>query len=418
MERADVYRVGAVFVPGGLPTVTYDARSDLHLEERLRDYLDERHRILSVSGPTKCGKTVLLRSVIDNAVWLSGGEVASIDQFWAEIADELSVFTVEDRSETTDETADQKTGGSLNVGVLKGDRSGSESISTGRSSGQSRQRPVGAAARRALATNLRPLVIDDFHYISQALQLQIVRGVKDLVFNGLPVILASVPHRAYDAVRVEKEMTGRVEQFEIEFWSREELARIAERGFEVLNARQEDELVTRLTSETFASPHLMQDFCLQLCKDNDLRQTSEKPVTLRAPNWGQFFRSRGSATSKTAFDRLARGPRQRSDRKARQLTTGDTTDIYGAVLAAIAHTGPLTTLTYEQLRAALRQVLDEEPPQRHEVTRVLDEMVKIAREEIEGEPVLDYDLELSTLYIADPFFAYFLRWGRREDQGS
>ena len=98
----------------------------------------------------------------------------------------------------------------------------------------------------------------------------------------------------------------------------------------------------------------------------------------------------------------------------RQLATGETADIYGVVLTAIAHTGPLTSLTYEQLRAALRQVLAEDPPQRHEVTRVLDELAKIAKEEIEGEPVLDYDVELSTLYIADPFFAYFLRWGRKD----
>lgn len=42
---------GQVFVAGGLPTVTYNPRADLRLEDRLRDYLDERHKILSVSGP-------------------------------------------------------------------------------------------------------------------------------------------------------------------------------------------------------------------------------------------------------------------------------------------------------------------------------------------------------------------------------
>ena len=82
------------------------------------------------------------------------------------------------------------------------------------------------------------------------------------------------------------------------------------------------------------------------------------------------------------------------------------------VLAAIADTGPLTELTYEQIRTGLRYVLDEEAPQRHEVTRVLEEMARISREQIDGEPVLDYDTEMSTLHIADPFFAYFLRWGR------
>jgi hypothetical protein len=85
------------------------------------------------------------------------------------------------------------------------------------------------------------------------------------------------------------------------------------------------------------------------------------------------------------------------------------------VLAAIAATGPATAITYEQLRTSLRNVLADEPPQRHEVTRVLEEMNKIARDQIEGEPVVDYDDQLGTLYISDPFFAYFLRWGTKED---
>jgi hypothetical protein len=38
-------------------------------------------------------------------------------------------------------------------------------------------------------------------------------------------------------------------------------------------------------------------------------------------------------------------------------------------------------------------------------------MTKIAREQIDGEPVVDYDSELATLYISDPYFAYWLRWG-------
>jgi len=45
--------VGKVFVPGGLPSITYNPRDSLKLEERVRDYLDERHKILSISGPTK-----------------------------------------------------------------------------------------------------------------------------------------------------------------------------------------------------------------------------------------------------------------------------------------------------------------------------------------------------------------------------
>jgi len=38
-------------------------------------------------------------------------------------------------------------------------------------------------------------------------------------------------------------------------------------------------------------------------------------------------------------------------------------------------------------------------------------MSKIAREKVAGEPVVDFDAPYRTLYISDPFFAFFLRWG-------
>lgn len=90
------------------------------------------------------------------------------------------------------------------------------------------------------------------------------------------------------------------------------------------------------------------------------------------------------------------------------------------MLSAIEKTGPKTQLTYEDLRTGIRQVLaaDEMQPERHEVIRILDEMTKIARDRIEGEPVLEYDGPMSTLYIADPFFAFYLRHAPHELQDS
>lgn len=409
-------RVGEVFVPGGLPTITYNPRDELGLEQKVHDYLDEGHRILSVSGPTKSGKTVLLRSIVPDAVWVSGGSVTAAADLWHAVADRLQVFTDLGETEGQEESTGRSSSGEGGIGVVKGSRTASEDFATSRSSSLGRSRPISHAAIGALVTSQLPLVIDDFHYISQSIQLEIVRALKDPVFDGLPVVLVSVPHRAYDAVRVEKEMTGRVEQLMIEFWNESELAGIARAGFEAMNVVDPaGALGLRLAAESFSSPHLMQEFCLQLVKGHDVRVRPETPVVLEVPDWAPFFRLRASAASKSAFDLLARGPRQRTDRMERRLKDGRVTDIYGAILAAIAHTGPLTQLTYEELRGSLREVMASEAPQRHEITRVLEEMTKIAREKIEGEPVVDYDEELSTLHISDPFFAYFLRWGTAKE---
>ncbi|MBP1782018.1 nicotinamide riboside kinase [Micromonospora sp. HB375] len=413
MERQVRVRLGDVFVAGGMPRVTYNPRPSLHLEEKVADYLDERHKILSVSGPTKTGKTVLVRRALakESSIWVAGGDIRTLSDLWAIIADELAVNTTHETTRQDGASAGRTTGLEMGIkGFIAGQRQGQETMSATHTDKLARERPTGRAAKRALATTRHVLVIDDFHYIATSVQLEIVRALKDLIFDGVPVIVIAVPHRAYDVVRVEKEMTGRVQHLSVGFWSNDELMEIAQRGFTALGAVDEGaEIATRLASESFASPHLMQEFCLHVCKYNGIRRKADPATALQRPSWSIFFEERALEASKSAFDVLVRGPRQRTDRKLRPMRNGLVVDIYGAVLLAIGKTGPLTSLTYEELRNSLRDSMEADPPQRNEVTRVLEELARISREHLEGEPVVDYDTTLSIVHISDPYFAFFLR---------
>lgn len=405
-------RVGEVFVVGRLPRVTYNPRSDRGLEAALRTYLDDRGTILSVSGATKTGKTVLLRSVAQGAITLSGGSLTSADDMWEQVAEKLGLWTGAATTDSGSDTTSRTTQGGVAF-IAQGSYSAESQTSTTREASLTRTMSPRVAARNHLSGQLNVVVIDDFHYVPRDVQLEIVRGVKDLVFDGLGVILASVPHRAFDAVRVEKEMTGRVTHLNVAAWTDAELMEIARLGFSALNVLDDHgHLARRLAHESFASPHLMQEFCRRLCRLNSVSVTQESSQHLAAPpDWRAFFEETAVDTAKTAFDILRTGPRQRTDRIKRVLKDGREVDIYGAVLAAIAHTGPKLEIGYETLRASLRDVLVSELPQRHEVTRVLDQMTQIARDKVEGEPVLEYDDQLSTLHISDPYFAFYLRWG-------
>lgn len=406
-------RVADVFVVGRLPGITYNPRSDRGLQRDLELYLEDRGTILSVSGATKTGKTVLLRSAAPDAISLSGGSIESVSDMWSQVSEKLGLWTEVAESDSTSDADGRTWVGKGGIAVFSGERGGSSDQSTGHESSVGRTVSAAVAARASLAGKLHVLVIDDFHYIDREVQLAIVRGLKDLVFDGLGVILASVPHRAFDAVRVEKEMTGRVTHLNVASWSEPELMEIARLGFHALHVTDEkEELARRLARESFASPHLMQEFCKRLCRVNGIEERSAIGQSIQAPtNWRSFFEQTAVDTAKTAFDLLRTGPRQRTDRIKRTLVDGRETDIYGAVLAAIAHTGPKLEIGYEALRASLREGLSSELPQRHEVTRVLDQMTQIAREKVEGEPVLEYDDQFSTLHISDPYFAFYLRWG-------
>jgi hypothetical protein len=413
---ANKYKARDVFVPGGRPTVTYRARASL--EKQLREHLDYGgNGILSVSGPTKTGKTVLVRQMIEEAIFLEGGQIDSFESFCYAILDHFDVPMEFQRSTSEEEgdTTDRSTKGSAAVVSVDYKRQGSQKSSSAISSKMTRS--LNTATSEALAGGALPLVIDDFHYIEANLQLRIVRFLKSLVFDGFQVVLVAVPHRAYDAVRVEREMTGRVTVIEVGFWSEADLLGIAHVGFEALNAEDVDQKVAgQFCGQTFSSPHLMQQFCLGLCKDNEISGTlpDRRALSVPADGWDDFYRGFASSASKVAFDRLARGGRQRQDRRKRHLVDGRTVDIYGLVLEAIAKTGPTVSIKYEVLRAEIRSIVKGAQPQRNQITQVLEKMSEIAKTSIEGEPVVDWVPGDDVLHISDPYFAYYLRWGNRE----
>ncbi len=67
------------------------------------------------------------------------------------------------------------------------------------------------------------LVVDDFHYMAQDIQKDIIRTLKSEIFEGLTSVLIAVPHRAFDAIGVEREMEGRFAHIEIPVWTKDEL---------------------------------------------------------------------------------------------------------------------------------------------------------------------------------------------------
>ena len=419
------YRLGDVFVVGRPPTVTYSPREPKKLETILADYLEERGRVLIVTGPSKSGKTVLLSRAIPDAIWVAGGNVDNVDRFWRRVVDDTDSYTTELLEESTSGTeteTDTDEAGFMPAGVgAKKTWVDTRIEGTGTRRTQEADRDVQSVGRDALLTADRPLIVDDFHHIAPDVQRELVRHLKPLIDRNVAVIFAAVPHHAADVVAAEGEMEGRVENLQIGLWEVEELTDIADRGYRAaLRVRCSEELAISLAEYSLRSPHLMQLLCRELAKVNDIRETAEDDRTRVEPpdDWETFLRQVAERhTHDGTLRTLAHGPQSGSDRIPRELQRGGETDIYGAILEAIAATGPQEQLHYTDLREALRGVL-RTIPQKHEVTACLRHMTNIAKElardewgRLNRDPVLEYIAGNDTLYIADPFFAFRLRWG-------
>jgi hypothetical protein len=158
----------------------------------------------------------------------------------------------------------------------------------------------------------------------------------------------------------------------------------------------------------------MQDFCRGISRNKNIAIAPAKvPLDLPAQELDEIFRDVAESIGRPIFEKLARGPRQRTDRVERKLKDGRGVDIYELLLHALAHLRPgLVSLEYEDLRAAIRDVSAAQIPQLHEVARVLKHMATIAASDQSSTPVIDFEEADKKLHITDPFFAFYLRWGQ------
>lgn len=424
-------RTGDVFVPGRAPVHTYNPRSDMELETRLAEYLEDGGSVLALVGPTKTGKSVLLKQNLDAPIWIDGHGVSGAGELWSLVGAELGVFSEaqleRDSTQSTTVVARAK------AIVLEGGGDHTEA-SGSRQVFQAVLAPA-QEVKSALLASGRTLVIDDFHFLEPAAQTDIVRAVKPLVFDGLRAVFAAISHRRHDVPTVVEDMVGRVTPLEIELWSVAELLVIARKGFDALRVVDPgDRIATRLAEMSFGSPHLMQKLCRELVRDvNGISAAQDEPVTLREPaDWPEFFRRQVERASERWFTRLLRGPQERTGRNSWTLKDGRSVDAYGLVLKAIGDSGPELNLSKDRIRALVEETVNGKPPEPHQITRVLQHMSRIAAKRLTEEQPTEESLEAdapdlfsgvqpvveyvdagpnSMLHIADPFFAFYIRWG-------
>lgn len=437
-DMSQAIKTSNVFVPGRYPRHTYNPRSDRELEESLRTYLDDGGAILTLVGPTKTGKTVLLQEVIEDPVWIEAQGIDDAETFWALVGGELGLFV---ESTTSSEHSDTTTaGGKIGLpGVFEG--GGDHTFGSTSGAGQVAVRVAGAEARKRLQESGRVLVVDDFHFIDRAVQREIVRAVKPLLFNDVRVVFAAISHRVHDVPQAVEDMLGRTDPLEIVLWKGEELVVIAERGFAVLNVVDHGgELARKLAENSFGSPHLMQKLCRELVRGvNGISQAADTALDLHAPtDWEDFFSAQVEDYAGQWFTRLLTGPNSRgTERTMYRLRDGREVDGYGLILVAAASMAPQLSITRTELNAAIADLVVDAQPEGHQLTRFLNHMTRIAKrnlhedvlpeELLDGEdgalylyagvePVMEYadDESISALNIADPFFAYYMRWGAGE----
>lgn len=416
-------RAVEVFVPGSFPTETYIQRADVDYETELKDALSMDGMVVSISGPSKSGKTVLIERVVgkDYLIAISGACIKSPDDLWDAILDWIEVpYEMQKTLKHTDKIGTEVgvSGGASVFGFAKAEASAKGKLdSENATEERSTQRRAGVSqVIRELANGDFVILVDDFHYIPRDIQGEVARQIKDVVRQKVKICAAIVSHRGDDVMRANPELRGRLKTIDLPYWEISDLKKIATTGLAKLNVSVKANSLDRLVNEAAGSPQLMQLICLQMCFVRNLRSKSEDPVNIEISekDFLDIFEQTSTSTDfRSLFDTLDCGPKLRGkERKIYTFTDGSCGDVYRCILKAISANPPSLSFNYDSLVARTRAICIGESPGGSSLSGSCGQMIKLALENFPNERAIDWD-EKEVLDIPDPYLLFYLRWSGR-----
>lgn len=385
-----------IFKPGAFPEYTYVSRNyentGISYELRLKQALRTAGCLTSIIGPSKMGKTILCEQVIglDNIVEVSGADFNENTDFWAIIAAKV---------------------GLPYMGEITTERASTEGKSEERDSKSEKYILSKDKIIRYYIENNKILVIDDFHYASMEMQMKMAQQLKDAIRRELKVVVVSLPHRADDAIRQNADLSGRLSLINIETWKEEDLKKIAIKGFDKLEIKITDNIAEKLAIECLTSPQLMQYICLSICTllEDEKKQEVNDEILEKAYRFTTINFNYADVVSV-----LIKGPNPRGQqRKLYRTVDGKELDLYGIIVESLAKNPPMTELDFESFYNRIFNVIEENDRLKLEKQTVRNHLNHL-QELLEGKEEIYRAIEWKDgkVYVLDPLFLFYLRWGR------
>ncbi|HEX4240005.1 MAG TPA: hypothetical protein VHZ53_01240, partial [Steroidobacteraceae bacterium] len=392
-------KVTEIFTPSDYPTHTYVARSEDRLEERMREALATPGEIVSVSGPSKSGKTVLIEKVAgrDNLISVTGAGITSGSEVWDRALDWMDAPSQVGGSVT------HALGGSVSGGakggvsiplVASAQAEGSVGANASRTTQTTESRGRGGMAQvvREIGNSSYVLLVDDFHYMAPAIQADVAKQIKEAARQGVKIVTASVPHRSDDVVRSNPELRGRVRAVDTMPWKASELVEIGRLGFPKAGLEVTDVFLQELAVEASQSPQLMQAICLQLCFTAKHYDSTlfKRPLNLTQDEIKRAFEETSTRTDFASLIRsMHAGPKVRgTERKEFGLEDGSRGDVYRALLLALRRDPPTLSFSWNELSGRVQRVCSPDFPQAASLSTACAQIARIAREMFPGQRVL------------------------------
>lgn len=412
-------KIKDIFTPGRFPTWTY---VDDHLKEKeqqLHDTLDDGSMLVSISGPSKSGKTVFVEHILgkESLIQVTGAGIQSAHDLWIRVFDIIGTSVSRSTSKGSSATGTVGIKGSVEGNILvakgKGELSGSGSYSVQNSESQTDAIDYLQLLIKELSSTDFVVFIDDFHYIPRDIQSELAQQIKEAIRQDVKFICASVPYHSDDVIRSNPDLRGRIFSIDFDYWGTEVLEKIAYKGFQKANIVYRKPMIQQFVAEAAGSPQLMQYLCLNSCFEMNVREIPEDPADLLYEQ--DVFdrickRTVLSTDYSSVADKMLEGPKTRgSDRKIHVSTFGWQGDVYKFLLKALSMDPPQLTFRYQPLVDRITSICEGDIPSGSSITSACNQAAAIANDTA-GDNIVEWDSENDVFDIRDPYLLFYLRW--------
>jgi hypothetical protein len=308
-QHAASHSPKAVFMRA-FPEVTLIDRSATKEAKTLIAQLASVGRLIRVCGPTRSGKTVMIRQALGDydPIYVPGGVTHDRESFLEHLA-----------------------------------------LSLGLEGPASEVRVFNAVVR-----SHRPIVIDDYHRIPTSPRHAILRRAQSFLDQDISLILISWTDIDQETIERDPGLGGRSEPpITMSLWREAELKEIGRRGFEQgLNIEVDAETVSELARHSYRNPYMMQQHCCMLAEKLEIstRLPAREKRRVEQDLLKQVF-IEACAQTKRNFAPMIEPPGRARDV---QLINDHWTTIEGLIALSIRRLDPIHAMTPGTMAANMK----------------------------------------------------------------
>lgn len=237
-----------------------------NLDETINLYLG-RNTHIALRGESKCGKSWLRQRTMPDAIIVQCRLNRSVADLYVDALSQLGIkLIIEESSKNTlkgSVEATQEVGSSIfaKLGFKQSVGGDSETSDKKKSVGQDINdlRYIADIIR----VSGRRLVIEDFHYLSQAERKAFAFDLKAMWDYGCFITLIGVWVESNLLLHLNPDLSGRIHEINV-FWSKKDLRAVIDKGSNALNILFDERLTRELVENSFETVGILQTLILSL----------------------------------------------------------------------------------------------------------------------------------------------------------